>query len=149
MTSFPAYSSDMIVNDLARRFWLDVKQGADDECWPWRKSTGSHGYGQTYDGVTVRLAHRVAFVLAVGPIPGQLTVDHICHNKVCCNPSHLRLLTNVDNATDNLQDRKTHCPRGHTYNEENTYMDPKGHRRCRPCARQTKREWYAKWKAAE
>ena len=29
--------------------------------------------------------------------------------------------------------RKTHCPRGHAYNEENTYVDSYGGRQCRPC----------------
>jgi hypothetical protein len=28
---------------------------------------------------------------------------------------------------------KTHCIRGHVYDEENTYIDPKGHRYCRKC----------------
>ena len=64
-----------------------------------------------------------------------MTVDHKCHNRVCCNPSHLRLLTNVENATDNLQGRKTHCPHGHPYWGENLYVSPRGDRRCRTCAR--------------
>lgn len=29
--------------------------------------------------------------------------------------------------------RKTHCPRGHAYSEENTYLDSRGFRNCRKC----------------
>jgi hypothetical protein len=121
-------------------WWSKVdRSGGPDACWPWTQSVGSHGYGQTWDGVTVRLAHRVAWVLTYGPIPAGMTVDHdqdpCSLGKPCCNPRHLRLLSNIENATDNRQTRKTECPRGHPYDETNTYVDPKGHRRCRACGR--------------
>lgn len=36
---------------------------------------------------------------------------------------------------------RTHCPRGHEYDEENTYFRPKtGHRVCRRCARERQRK---------
>lgn len=120
-----------------RDWWRDVERGAPDACWPWLKSTASHGYGQTWDGTTVRLAHRVAWALTYGAIPADLTIDHLCHNRVCCNPAHLRLLSNVENATANQQGTKTHCPRGHPYEGDNlkTYTNPKGQtcRKCRAC----------------
>ena len=31
------------------------------------------------------------------------------------------------------QRAKTHCPRKHPYDEENTIRSPKGHRSCRKC----------------
>lgn len=123
--------------DYLRRteWWGKVEVGGPAGCWPWTRSTGSHGYGQTWDGVTVRLAHRVAWALHHGQqVPDGLTVDHECRNRICCNPAHLRLLSNVDNATDNGHGRKTHCPAGHPYDHLNTYTDPKGARRCRTCA---------------
>lgn len=87
---------------LALGFWSKVDVRAIDECWPWLQSTASHGYGQTWDGVTVRLAHRVGWALAnEQQVPDGMTVDHICHNRTCINPDHLRLLTNVENARDN------------------------------------------------
>ena len=117
-------------------WWNRVDRRGSTECWPWKLSRASHGYGQTYDGLTVRLAHRVAWALAHDrQVPHDMTIDHICRNRVCCNPSHLRVMSNVDNATDNGQGRKTHCPRGHEYNDMNTYIDPDGARRCRDCAR--------------
>lgn len=121
-------------------FWSRVDFGHPDECWEWKLSTGSHGYGQTWDGKTVRLAHRVAWALwHRQQVPHGMTIDHGCHNRLCCNPRHLSVMTNEENATDNGQGDKTHCPRGHAYDEANTYINPKGHRLCRACAQQRRR----------
>lgn len=118
-------------------WWRDVDIGERDACWPWVKSTASHGYGQTWDGITVRLAHRVAWTLVHGPIPQGMTIDHTCHNRRCCNPTHLRLLSNVANASDNGFATKTHCPHGHPYDGVNTRIrrkpDGRTFRVCRTC----------------
>ena len=37
--------------------------------------------------------------------------------------------------TSELNARKTHCPQGHPYSPENTYIQPKGSRACRVCMR--------------
>lgn len=103
-------------------------------CWPWTLSTGSHGYAQAFDGRTVVCAHRLVWIHLYGD-PGGLTVDHRCHVRRCCNPMHLRLLTNVENATDNGQTKKTHCPASHPYAGANLYVSPRGHRKCRQCVR--------------
>lgn len=120
---------------LAADWWRRVDMSDVDGCWPWLQSAGSHGYGQTWDGVTVRLAHRVAWALAnESQIPDGMTVDHACRNRRCCNPEHLRLLRNVDNARDNGMARRTHCPAGHQYDEINTIRTREGWRNCRTCA---------------
>ena len=36
--------------------------------------------------------------------------------------------------------RRTHCPRGHSYTEENVYRKDDGYRRCRECRRIEARE---------
>lgn len=124
--------------DYLRRddyFWSRVGFDHETGCWPWTLSVGSHGYGNAYDGVTVRVPHRCAWELVYGRILNGLTVDHLCRNRRCCNPAHLRLLTNEANAKDNGNARKTHCPRGHEYDDENTYVSPvSGHRACRTCS---------------
>ena len=104
-------------------------------------SVGSHGYSQIgwqhHDGRRrARLGHRVAWEAAHGTPPQGMTIDHTCRNRRCINTDHLRLLTNVENARDNGQGSKTHCPHGHEYDEANTYVGPTGGRRCRECARQ-------------
>lgn len=65
-------------------------------------STGNHGYAQvgwsTGGKVSVVLAHRAAWEAVNGPIPTSLTVDHICFERRCVNPAHLRLVTREVNA---------------------------------------------------
>jgi len=117
--------------------------GGPDACWPWLLSTGSHGYGNAWDGSTVVLAHRFAYETWIGPIPEELTVDHGCRNPICINPVHLRLRTNEDNGGDNVIANRlraaTHCKRGHRFDEANTYVDPAGRRHCRACRRELRR----------
>lgn len=86
------------------------------------------------------LAHRHVWELTHGPITDNLVIDHMCRNRACINPDHLRLVTRRVNSTENVADTiawkasraKTHCPKGHEYNQENTYHN-KGRRSCRKC----------------
>ncbi len=106
-------------------------------------STGSHGYSQIgwHENGQRRMAlgHRVAWEAAYGPIPGDLTIDHLCRNRRCVNVEHLRLLPNVVNASLNGNAVKTHCPVGHPYDDENTRRNKRGHRFCRACQRKRNR----------
>jgi len=108
------------------------------ECIVSDYSTGSHGYAQVgwseRGHMTMALAHRLAWEATVGPIPANLTIDHVCRNRRCINVDHRRLLTNMANATDNGMARRTVCPKGHAYSATNTLVDGRGHRRCRACA---------------
>ncbi|MBO1267099.1 HNH endonuclease signature motif containing protein [Arthrobacter cavernae] len=88
---------------------------------------GSYG---VYRG---KYAHRVIYEKLVGPIPKDYVIDHICRVHDCVNPEHLRAITRSQNADANRI--KTHCPRGHAYDEKNTYIDGDGGRRCRSCSR--------------
>jgi hypothetical protein len=111
-----------------------------DECWNWIGERTPKGYGRMRHGSEREYAHRVLYELLVGPIPEGSQLDHLCRNRACVRPAHLEPVTCRENlmrgqtlAAENAA--KTRCPRGHPYDEVNTYVDPSGARRCRVCAR--------------
>ena len=57
------------------------------------------GYGRVWMGRRWQ-AHRLAWTMAVGPIPDGMQVNHLCHNRACIRIDHLRLGTHQDNADD-------------------------------------------------
>lgn len=90
-------------DDQKKAFWSKV--GITDssrDCWPWAGARKPKGYGNVRINRIYMLAHRVAFQLAVGPIPSGMQVCHVCDNPPCCNPSHLMLGTAASNAADML-----------------------------------------------
>jgi len=130
------------------RFWSRVKIGEPDECWPWLGTPSGNGYGRIGFGKKMFTAHCVAYELLVGQIPEGLTLDHTCRNRICCNPKHLEPVTekvNILRGTSPSAEnaRKTHCPRGHPYNESNTYVHKDGRRDCIICVRENVRKWRA------
>lgn len=79
--------------------YTDKSQGG--ECWQWTGPLNDSGYGEIgvggRDGEKVR-AHRAAWIRAHGPIPTGMILDHLCGNRACVNPDHLRLATHEVNA---------------------------------------------------
>lgn len=56
-----------------------------------------------------------------GPIPDGLDLDHLCRNRACVNPAHLEPVTRQQNIQRSpLVGAKTHCAKGHAYDEANT-----------------------------
>lgn len=109
--------------------FVDVQSNG---CWLWTGAITPGGYGQF--GIAGRnlCAHRVVYELLAGPIPDGLQLDHLCRVPHCVNPEHLEPVT----ASENMRRAKsliTHCPRGHAYDEANTYITPRGARDCRTC----------------
>lgn len=104
--------------DGVARFWAKVdKSGGPDACWIWTASKVPSGYGSF--GVNGRLfgAHRIAWVLENGQIPHDgsyhgMCVCHKCDNPACCNPAHLFLGTNMDNARDREKKGRGNQPKG-------------------------------------
>lgn len=87
------------------------------------------------------LAHRVFYEHHVGPIPLGLTIDHLCKVTRCVNPDHLEPVTQRVNTLRGdgpsaVNARKTHCPHGHEYTPDNTYVRKAGGRICKTCSQQ-------------
>ena len=135
-------------------FLTRVEKTAD--CWLWRGSVNSGGYGfLRWDGVGWS-AHRAAYTRYLGPIaPGQ-EVRQRCRNRVCVYPAHLFLAspsqrireTIAQGRSNNFNAAKTHCKRGHLLAGENLLASPgsypAGQRGCRACFNEKCRERYAR-----
>ena len=138
------------------RFWSKVAipvlpQGEflPSDCWEWIAGRTTAGYGTFAPGREKRTyAHRFSYELLVGPIPEGLHIDHLCRNRGCVNPDHLEPVTNRENGRRGMAAMVgrarcaaiTHCPQGHAYTKENTYVDKRRCRQCRECSRARNRE---------
>lgn len=84
------------------RLWERVEVREPHECWLWTGGTDTNGYGRmkvSGKGHEIR-AHRMAYRLACShPIEPEV-VMHICDERLCCNPLHLRGGTHADNRAD-------------------------------------------------
>ena len=81
----------------ADRFWSYVHKT--DSCWLWRGHI-ENGYGRLCFNRKDTRAHRVAWTLTHGNIPGGLLVLHKCDVRLCVRPDHLFLGTTRDNVND-------------------------------------------------
>ncbi len=78
----------------------------DTPCWEWQGNISPGGYGRMYVDGTLVNVHRYAYSVFTGEdIPEGLVVRHICHNKGCINPVHLKLGTQADNMRDSIRAR--------------------------------------------
>jgi HNH endonuclease len=121
-------------------------------CLVSRYSAGSHGYAQigwAVGGKTVvNLCHRVLWHHFYGPIPPDMTVDHLCRNRLCVDIDHYRLLPNLENArrTEGRGWPLGQCRNGHD-NERYWYQPTngtKGH--CKACKSDVGRRYRARKK---
>jgi hypothetical protein len=127
---------------------LNKARVAQNGCWVIDTVHDSSGYAiiRLYRGHTLlkRLkAHRALYEILHGPIGRTMVMDHKCRNRACCNPSHLRPVTNTQNTVENSlsfsgrNKAKTHCIHGHQLSGENLRIRPSTPRRrvCVACER--------------
>ena len=80
-------------------FWKNVKVTSDNnDCWEWNRSITSSGYGIVEINNKLISTHRYSFLLYYRYLPKQ--VNHLCSNRLCCNPLHLYDGNQKDNMYD-------------------------------------------------
>jgi hypothetical protein len=126
------------------RYWRKVSK-VPEGCWIWTGSLNVRtGYPQVKFQGRVRGAHRVAYELAVGPIPEGLEIDHLCRRPACVRPDHLEPVSRAETLARSQSGvgqalRTGCCKRGHKLTPENTRIRRNGSRVCIPCARERNR----------
>lgn len=133
----PKHIGRLMDGEYFRRH-VDIDTLDDPGCWEWKGSRLKGGYAHAHRPHRRILAHRFAYELLVGPIPQGLHLDHLCRNRACVNPAHLEPVSARENILRGTSmcaanAKKTHCKRGHPYDEKNTYINPNGARSCRVC----------------
>ncbi|MBQ6358853.1 MAG: HNH endonuclease [Clostridia bacterium] len=126
------------------RFWKYVSEQDDNTgCIEWKGAKNANGYGKLMRSNTSWLATRWIMTHAIGRSldPRELVLHH-CDNRSCVNLDHLYIGDHKKNSQDKYErgrdhsQKITHCPRGHAYTPENTYINPScGGRKCRTCRR--------------
>jgi hypothetical protein len=134
-------------SDLAR-LWAKIEK-VPSGCWEWTGGLSAGRYGHLKWGGRLSKAHIVMYELYVSKVPDGLELDHLCENTICVNPDHLEPVTHAENirrAAPRISaalQAIMECPRGHPYDEANTYIRPNdGHRQCRACQRLRDRRRY-------
>ena len=141
--------------EITERLWRKVDKTA--ACWLWTAALDTNGYGQfSVPGKPRKPAHKVVFEMLVEDVPRGLTLDHLCREKRCVNPSHLEIVTAAENTMRGnsmgaINKAKTHCKRGHAFTGHNLQDAKKNGkvvgRRCRQCSSEWGKEDYKKRKS--
>jgi len=90
-------------------------------CWSWRGSKQGAGYGYIFRNKRhpTTLIHRYSWEKHTGnKIPAGYDIDHLCRNRLCCNPEHLEPvppIVNILRGTGHsaMNAKKTKCINGH------------------------------------
>lgn len=105
---------------IEARFWAKVDRHGPvpayrpdlGKCWIWtgalfgRDVTTGGGYPYLQNVGGSNYAHRVAYELFVGAIPGATQIDHLCRVRQCVRPTHLEAVTPAENQRRGWQARK-------------------------------------------
>lgn len=71
-------------------------------CWEWTGTTNHKGYGHFKNPQRRMIkVHRFAWEQIHGPLDPEITIDHLCHNRICVNPAHLEPVSREENGRRN------------------------------------------------
>lgn len=81
------------------RFWRYVEKPLNEkeDCWLWIGAPTGTGYGKMYHKGKHQLAHRLSYNIHKGNIEEGMQLDHLCRNRLCVNPYHLEIVTDIEN----------------------------------------------------
>jgi hypothetical protein len=134
------------IKDHRQKVLVLLKKDYDTECWIWQGPRNADGYGMTnFHKRRGMRAHTAVWELIHGRVSPGFELHHTCNNRLCCNPDHLQPVTDLEH---NRIHALTHCPNGHLYDKDNTYVYPSGLRECRICRRARRRRHYEHKRAA-
>ncbi len=92
---------------IVQRFWEHINRT--DSCWLFNGAPDHKGYGRLVNyhiigtkRCTKIFAHRLSWLIFIGPIPDGLFVLHKCDVPLCVNWEHLFLGTQLDNMRDKV-----------------------------------------------
>ena len=131
------------------RLWPRVTKT--ETCWLWHRAE-PHGYGKISVNGRHEYVHRVVYEMLRGPIPEGMQIDHLCRNKLCCNPDHLEPVTRKENLARGIdanaaKRNQSHCKNGHEWAPPNLRVASNGRRFCKPCADARRRAKRARQRA--
>ena len=115
-----------------------------DKCIRCKNKPAVRGYGRRQVGGKLVYEHRLAYQKAnpAENITGKI-IHHICDNRWCINPKHLRSVTQKEHSAAHglagiakIHSEKTHGKCGHLFDKFNGRQ-----RYCSVCLREYKRKW--------
>lgn len=78
-----------------------VLDGKASPCHQWTGPTSGEGRGGGYGRMSLNsqtvAVHIVVYTHYYGYVPGKKQIDHLCNQRLCCNPSHLEMVTHKTN----------------------------------------------------
>jgi hypothetical protein len=149
--------SNIVIRDVPEAHYLinffnKIRIDDSTGCWNWSSATNKDGYGNYCYKSKQISSHIYSMKVFLRYEEGKL-VDHICQNRKCCNPDHLRMVDHRTNAIENsksppaINAAKTYCKYNHPYNEKNTgWTIVRGipRRNCLQCKRERKASYKKK-----
>ena len=70
-----------------------------NDCWEWTGCANKRtGYGKKQWLGETWLAHRWVWTMLFGTIQKDMTINHMCSNRICVNPHHLEVVSSIDNV---------------------------------------------------